>query len=343
MANVLLANGLLPGTVYVDSEFLLEGVHGGCGPNTADMAESYGEQRYIGMRPVYNRMRAANRCDANGVTQMGKIAAQAQADGFRIARLSGGWKSFAIDRLREGAPVAYEPSRGQALKDLLTGSGMNAQDLAYHFNLMVGYWPGGKNAKANKDLPEGFWFADGDNGAVDSNPGANAPTANGRKRMANGRLVVFYSAANVLASGPYDMTAIYPKVTIAPPNTLPVMPAAYAALLADPDIRALGWKYGSYNGEPALISPEGIPVYRGFADWLCGHGWAIKGDFADNLPLGPEELRAQVEAWNIVHGKGTVQTFHKMRLCWSQSENRSYAMWLGDAVVALEKVSGKAA
>jgi hypothetical protein len=268
---------------------------------------------------------------------MGGLQAQANADGFKTAIRNGaaGWKDWTIARLNEGATVLMEPSRGQVLKDLVTGQGMDATNLAFHFNLIVGYKAG---PDAAQNWPEGYWMADGDNGATN-------PVINGKRtRVRGGHNLQYYTIANVMQAAPIAFLAVYPKVTIAPPNTLPAMPANYAAFLSDPEIKALGWRYGTYQNEPALISRGAVPVYRGFADWVAAHPAMFKGDYADNLPNGPEQLRTpQVEAWNPVHGFGTVQTFTRIRLVWSQSEGRVYAMWTGSALEALEKKTGVAA
>lgn len=224
---MLLLTGLLPGIVFVESEFLVPGQYATCGPNALAMAESYGTQVYVGTPTIYNRMRAGTwydlakkawvkRADPDGSSKMGGLEAQADADKFKTVRKNGAadWKAWVIARLKEGAVVIYEPSYGQALHDEISGMGMNAKDLHYHYDLFVGYWPGGYNDKAGKKLDEGFWFSDGDNGAVDSNPGPNAPIINGRHRMVNGRRVQFYSVATIIASAPYAFMAVYPKVSI---------------------------------------------------------------------------------------------------------------------------------
>jgi len=339
---MLLPSGALPGVIWVESEF--DGQFATCGPNSLGMAESYGLQRYIGSpvagqtatTVIYNRMRATGRADPGGASNMGGLEAQANADGFKTARRNGsaGWKDWTIARLNEGATVLVEPSKGQVLHDLVSGQGMDATNLAYHFNLIVGY-KAGPNAAQN--WPEGFWAADGDNGATN-------PVVNGhRTRVRGGHNLQYYTVANYAASAPIAFMAVYPKVTITPPNTLPAMPAEYAAFLADPEIKALGWKYGTYKGEPALIDGNGTPTYRGMALWVAAHPQYYKGDFADNLAEGPEENRAQVETWNAVHGDGAVQTYRRMRLVYSRPENRIYVMWIGSALVALEKKTGVAA
>jgi hypothetical protein len=329
--SVLLPNGQLPGTIYVESEFQVPGAFATCGPNSLGMAESYGLQSYVSTGAIYTRMLNAKRCDPGGASNMSGIQAQAQADGFKVNRWSGGdWKAWTHARLLEGAPVIIEPSKGQVLRDLVTGQSMDAVNLEYHFNLAVGYWPGG----GGSSWGEGFWMADGDSGATN-------PIVNGRRvRVTNGRNVQYYSAANLAASAPVALLAVYPKVSAAP--TLPVMPPEYAPFLNDAEIKAQGWRYGTYKNEPALISRGGAPMYRGFALWAASHPQYFKGDYADNLPDGPEEFRGQVEAWNPVHGSGSVQTLTRLRLVWTAASG-VYAMWTGSALDALEKKTGVAA
>jgi hypothetical protein len=340
-AAALLSTGKLPGTIYVESEFQVPGAFATCGPNSLAMAESYGLQSYVSTGVIYARMRAGTwrdpsdgrihpRADPGGASKMGGLQAQAQADGFKVNRWDGkgDWKAWTIARLREDAPVLIEPSRGQVLRDFVTGQGMDATNLQYHFNLAVGY-------RAAWAWPEGFWMADGDNGATN-------PIVNGRRtRVVNGRNLQYYGADNLAASAPVALLAVYPKVTIG--DGLPPMPPEYAPFLNDPEIKANGWRYGTYKGEPALIDGNGTPTYRGFAGWVAAHPQYFKGDYADNLAVGPEENRTQVEAWNTVHGDGAVQTYRRMRLVFSRPENRIYVMWIGSALVALERKTGVAA
>jgi hypothetical protein len=310
---MLLPNGLLPGIVFVESEFQLAGQFATCGPNALAMGESYDTQSYISTASVATKMEKVGRAGAGGVSNMSGLEAQAKADGFRTARSgASGWKAWVIARLREGAPVIIEPSKGQVLRDLITGQGMDASNLQYHFNLAVGYWPGGHNDKAGKDLPEGFWMADGDNNATN-------PIVNGRRtRVVNGRNVQYYTAANLAQSAPYAVMAVYPKVQIGL-----VHPAGF------PD----GWT----DDGTTLKAPGGQVVVKGFRVYLLAHPELVSGPhMADNYPIEPERSVSQVEAWNTAHGAGSVQTFHRMRLAWTAREG-VYVMWLGDEARYLER------
>jgi hypothetical protein len=316
--SVLLDSGLLPGTIYVESEFIISGVHGACGPNALAMGESRNAQAYVSTPSVYNRMRAAKRCDANGVSNMSGIEAQAQADGFKTTRrdASAGWRDWCVAQLQAGAVVIYEPSKGQALHDEISGLGMNASGLAYHFNLMVGYWLGGMNSKAGKSLDEGFWMADGDNGAVDTNPGAGSPVINGRARMVNGRRVQFYTRATIAASAPYAFMAVYPKIQIGG-QSMAGVPS--------------GWS----DDGTTLKAPNGIAVIKGFRNGIL-HAGESGADIpvpweADNWPLAPEYTSASIEPGNPAIGAGSRQDFRKGSLGWTESKN-VYRIWVGQDV-----------
>lgn len=314
---MLLPNGLLPGIVFVESEFQVAGAFATCGPNSLGMGESYGAQVYVSTASVYQRMRKAGRADAGGASNMSGLEAQAKADGFRTLRAgSSGWKAFVIARLKEGAPVIIEPSKGQVLRDLITGQGMDASNLQYHFNLAVGYWPGGHNDKAGKDLPEGFWMADGDNNATN-------PVVNGKRtRVVNGRNVQFYSAANLAASAPYAVMAVYPKVQIGGP-----------ALLTAPDAKYKGWRYDSQANKlygPSAGDPATATSYfeRGFA----GHVWAeiLAGRWDPNQePLGREFVVTWVEEANHDWGDGSIILLRVGYLAWSRPKNTIYTPWSG--------------
>jgi hypothetical protein len=200
------------------------------------------------------------------------------------------------------------------LRDLITGQTMDATNLQYHFNLAVGYWPGG--VVNGKSLPEGFWMADGDNGATN-------PIVNGRRtRVVNGRNVQFYSAANLAASAPVALMAVYPKVSIQPPAPPTHQPAGFPA----------GW-----SDDGTTLTYGGVPVVKGFRLYLLAHPELVNGPhLADNEPIEPERAVTQVELSNPAHGSGSIQTFHKMRLVWTAKDG-VYVMWIGDEVAYLER------
>ena len=330
--SVLLADGRLPGVIEAEAEFLVPGAFGTCGPNMAAMAESYGSQVYISTPTLYNRMRASNRCDANGVSQMWKIRDQIAADGYKFEYAGGsGWQSFAKAHLAAGAPVGLEPSHGQVLVDLISGKGMNATNLSYHFNLAVGYWAGGMNAKAGKSLPEGLWMADGDNGVLS---GTGTAFVNGRWRVQNGRILQYYSLANLGASAPVYTLAVYPKVAIAP------------TFLTAPDPKYRGWKYDAAKNVlyPPSVDPLNAPASyfeRGFARYVWAAILAGAWDPAQE-PIGREFPAPWVEEANHVWGSGSIIFLRYGYLAWSQPKNVVYMPWSGQELREFRKRLGLA-
>lgn len=316
----LTASGQLPGVIWVESEFQVPGRMATCGPNALAMAETYGFQKYLGgvaptynptaTEVMYNRMYAAKRCAYSGASTMrGGLMAQAKADGFTTLGIPSisKWKQFAMDGVHTGACLLYEPSNGQVLHDLISGLGMDATNLQYHFNLLVGYFAGGFNQAAGKQLPEGFWCCDGDSDATN-------PVVNGhRVRIVAGHNLQYYSIDNLAASHPYDMVAVYPRVTINP--TPPSGP---------PPGFPPGW-----SDDGTALSYGGVPVVKGFRSYLLAHPELVNGQWIDNTPIEPERGVSQVEQGNTVHGAGSIQTFHKMRLAWTQREG-VYVIWIGD-------------
>lgn len=350
MASVLNADGTLPGRVWDSSQFQIAGVGAGCGVAAYAAARGYGQQSYAPYTTEYHEMLGRGNCSGDGRTVMGQLEREAWADGFKTDNYPSAypgaqaWQAWAFNHLDAGHPVILETSRAQSvnsagavtagLHDLITGAREDAGRLDFHYITLTGHYGGGYNARAGGTLPAGAWALDSDSNAVN-------PVINGVRTRVIGRenMRQYYGLADLTYAAPYDLLALVPKVAIA---SVPTMPEAFKTLLADPAIAAAGWKYGSYRGEPALVAADGTPVYRGFALWLCAHSWAMKDFFADNTPLEAERSVAQVEAWNTAHGAGTIQTFHRMRLCWTPKDG-CYAMWLGDAVKALEAATGRAA
>jgi hypothetical protein len=345
---------LLGGRIWVESEF--DGKTATCGPNALGMAQSWALQKYIGAARagqtattvIYNRMRAAGRCDANGASVLLALNAQAVADGFKTAIMwsaSGPirypalatWAKWCVDRFKERAGIIMEPSHAAVLRDLLTGKGMDAgPSLAFHYIFLCGYWPGGYHPTYKRDLPEGMFACDGDSDA-------NNPIVGGaRTRVIAGDRLQFYSLENLAAAAPYEMMALYSKIPVAPPPPPPppppAVPANYAKFLADPEIAAMGWKYGVVEGLPALLA-NGTFMYKGFGNFMADHPELAKGLFKWNQPKGPERKRTQVELWNPTHGEGAVQDLHLMRLVWTPKDG-VYIMWVVDELNFVEQKAG---
>jgi hypothetical protein len=344
---------LVRGRIWVESEF--DGRTATCGPNALAMAESWALQKYIGQilfgktatSVIYNRMRAAGRCDANGASVLLAINAQAVADGLKTAVmwLNGGpvrypavadWAKWCVARFAENAGVIAEPSAAHFLHDEISGKGMDAgPDLSFHYIFLNGYWPGGFHPTYQKDLPEGMFACDGDS---DAN---NPIVAGKRTRVIAGSKTQFYSMVTLGNARLYELMAVYAKVPVAPPPPpAPVMPANYKTFLADPEIKANGWTYGVVENLPALFC-GGIYVYKGFGNFLANHPELVKGLFRWNLPKAVEKKRAQVESWNPTHGEGAVQDFHLMRLIWTPADG-VYVTWAIDELEYYEAKAGVA-
>lgn len=198
---------LLPGNHWRESEFItIGGVarNGACGPNALAMAESYANQAYTWTGTIYQRMAAAGRLSASdGASTIYQLAAQAGAgaDGFKTALLGfnlaglSDWFDWFIARLGENAAVIMETGNGQALIDSISGKGENAKNLVYHFITILGYFPGGYSSYAGRNLPAGFWCADGCN-------------------YAGGNVLQFYPTSVIAAAKPSAALAIYLRVAI---------------------------------------------------------------------------------------------------------------------------------
>lgn len=172
---------LLPGQFWRESEFVQvpagqpnagRWLTGSCGPNALAMATSWAKQQYTSTLAVYQVMLARGWCDANGVSNINQLYDAAGVLGLAVPawRQYGepwnGWEAWVQAHLAAGCTVILEPSYGQALVDSLSGLGMNATNLHYHFNQCVGYHPGGYSRRAQRQLPAGWWMCDGDNRAT---------------------------------------------------------------------------------------------------------------------------------------------------------------------------------
>lgn len=232
----------LPGRVDRESEFV-DGLTGTCGPNAAAMAERWSDQSQLSTIEVYRRMRAANRCDPNGAATMAALADDARAAGYTADLLpyreplpEGDWRAF-FERYVGSHAVVFETAYGQALRDAISGYGENATDLRYHFVMIAGWHPGGHSARAGRNLPPGWWCADGAN-------------------FAGGNALQFYPDDVLVASRPCAAMAIAPRVTTPAggPTHIPV-----------------GW----HDDGQTLTAPNGHRVVLGFREYvLSQQAWA---------------------------------------------------------------------
>jgi hypothetical protein len=233
----------LAGRVDRESEFV-DGLTGTCGPNAAAMAERWSDQSQLSTIDVYRRMRAANRCDPNGAATMAALADDARAAGYKVELLpyrepmpEADWRAF-FERTVGRQAVVYETAYGQALHDAISGLGENARDLHYHFVMIAGWHPGGHSARAGRNLPPGWWCADGAN-------------------FAGGNALQFYPDDALVASRPCAAMAVAPRVTA---------PAG-----GGPTHVPVGW----HDDGKTLTAPNGHRVALGFRAYVLSQpGWA---------------------------------------------------------------------
>lgn len=318
---------MTPGTFWTESEFD-GGLNATCGPNALAMAECWALQKYLGEpRPgqtatmvIYQRMRAAGRCDANGAATGGGLLAQARADGFQTKRLGfknplgrAEWLGFLKARFAERptpAVVVMELAHGAALRNALTGHGEDAgPDLAFHYICCCDYHPGGPSRRAGRTLPEGIWCADGD--SDDNNPIVGGQ----RTRVRAGHALQFYPLETLDAARPCDLVAVYARVKLDDGQS------GGGNDMAIPT----GWK----DDGATLTAPNGVPVVRGFRAHVLAHGWD-----AEDAPLAPERGVDHLEPGDPRTGAGVRQDFRFTALGWTP-DGGVYRIPLGQDVVAL--------
>jgi len=256
---------ILPGRIHRESEFV-GGLHGACGPNAASMAERWADQSALSTLDVYHRMRGKGLCDANGVTTMSGLVADARAAGYRLDVLDYRepmpvevWRDWFNTHVGQEALV-FETANGQALRDLIGGKGENARNLHYHFLMVAGWHPGGASRVAGgRTLPAGWWCCDGDNFAL-------------------GDVLQFYDEATLAAARPVAAMAVYPRVRMGGTKVIPA-----------------GWT----DDGATLSAPNKISVVKGFRDFILAQAWD-----AEDLPLAPEYTSASIELGNPAIGAG---------------------------------------
>jgi hypothetical protein len=89
---------------------------------------------------------------------------------------------------------------------------------------------------------------------------------------------------------------------------------------------------GADDGK-ALVAPNGVPVVRGFRDYIMARTWA-----ADDWPLAAEQVivSGSIEPGNAAIGPGSRQDFRLTSLGWTQAKN-VYVIYVGQDIRALEQ------
>lgn len=208
---------LLLGRIWRESEFVTVEGHsrnGTCTLNALACAESWARQTYVATADVVKRAIDAGRVtDPSGAETLQQCFAQAQADGVKpqaIRWYQGDvWPEWyaTLQPLAGHVALVMQVSFGQALVDSLSGKSENAVNLHYHAIAVVGYHSGGVSAHAGRDLPEGFWCADGDNYVV-------------------GDVLEFYPRTVLDAAHPCSAFSV---ASLVPVGASPMLPANFTA------------------------------------------------------------------------------------------------------------------
>ncbi len=274
----------LPGRISRESEFV-RGLTGACGPNAAAMAERWADQSRLETLEVFDRMRAAGRCDPSGASTLAALADDARAAGYHVDVLPyhepmpvSDWRGF-FDRHAGHEAIVMETANGQVLRDYLSGLGENARNLHYHFIMVAGWHPGGHSTRANRDLPSGWWCADGDN-------------------FVAGDVLEFYPDGVLAAARPCAAMAVYARVQFPPTG----------GNGGDSMGIPTGWK----DDGKTLTAPNGHVVVLGFRDYVLAHNWP-----ADDVPLESEHGVESLEWQTPGAGGGSRQVFARSALRWS--------------------------
>ena len=200
-------------------------IYGACGPRAFTSVLCAVLNMRILALTVFWLMKNAGLCDGEGVTTLAKLQASvghwkgAVSDGWHnydeVWHLNS-WRADMVARAKARNPFVLMLHAGQQLHDLISGLGENADNLENHFIAVLGYHPGGYSARANKDLPEGVWCADGANyaGGNNRNTGFNAAD-----------VLQFYSLDNLQAAWPVGFVGLQgyvaPTPSPEPPSPTP--------------------------------------------------------------------------------------------------------------------------
>ena len=94
-----------------------------------------------------------------------------------------------------------------------------------------------------------------------------------------------------------------------------------------------GWK----DDGKTLVAPNGVPVIRGFRDYVLSYAGGSGGWEANNWPLKPEQVvtSGSIEPGNASIGPGSRQDFRYRSLGWTQTRN-VYVIYSGQDILALE-------
>lgn len=167
----LLCPGLSPSAV---SEFFQDGattINGACGPNAcyhAVCVRQHQTPTEAGFQAFMRAMRSAGYCSETGITTMANMVAYLQRLSVPLTASlpwTGADQTSGVQHLLDQHagihPLLYQTSAGQRFWDALTNSGERAYNLQEHFVTVVGQNTGGYSPLARRNVPAGYWVADG--------------------------------------------------------------------------------------------------------------------------------------------------------------------------------------
>lgn len=309
-----MAERLCPGVLDRETEFVIAydpvtnttaRRFGTCGPCAAHAVLSNWLNKYVATADVYTTMRRRGLCDPSGASTISGLQSALQAYGAPIAAFrqwsDTNWSDWraSFDAHAGVDPFLFETQNGQALVDLISGCGENATNLQRHFVAVLGKHDGGYSARAGRDLPAGYWCADGDNfaGNNDNAHGFNAA-----------HVLQFYSVDAVGASLPRALVAAKGNANMGIPT---------------------GWK----DDGKTLTAPNGKTCTQGFR-YAVIH--AVPQWPSDNVPLEAVRYVDHVQASDPSKGFGAVQTFQRSRLYWLKANNTIGEVPAGAELLAVE-------
>ena len=197
------------GNILNQSEF--NSGNGSCGPTILSSALMWhNNQRSPIAKTVVSQMQAWGLCGPTGVTNTPKLiqAARNYKVPVSLNVPNRGVIHFAVDTLtgtngRKQGVCVLENANGQALRDYLSNTGEDAQNLQFHFIGFVGYNAGGYSNYLGCQVPQGFFAVDG--ASTIENP---IPAGAGRVHPFINTQLCYYPLSVIAAAKPYDIFAV---------------------------------------------------------------------------------------------------------------------------------------
>lgn len=298
---------VVPGIITAESEFQ-GGLTGACGPNAIASAARWVEQSNAAPTTISMNQQLQHVVNSpNGVSTLEELESVMRNLHYKIVTRPTNQTAIGfVEQYGGHFPVVCFYTNAQALYDVITGDGMDANNLHGHFNTVFGKNSGGGPSPhfgGRIVNLAGFIVADGDN--YRQNPLVNGVRVH---RSINTDMVYYYEGTMVQA-GLADAFVVIGKET--PVNQIPI-----------------GW----HDDGTTLTAPNSVPVVRGFRQYILTHTWD-----GINYPLAAEYAvtSGSIEPGNPAMGPGTRQDFRLSSLGWT-SNRGVYVIWVGQDIRALE-------